>query len=123
MKAAKDPKALVRAVGEGVFIRGTGHSWCLATTKGCGGEGLYDAIRCAGCGEGVIDQGHLVIWRRIRDQQAEVLAWPDLGDPAWERATRHLREAERVLGELGHPVEAYPLPVRPSSLIPAVEAI
>ncbi|WP_411391645.1 hypothetical protein [Pseudomonas sp. MPB23] len=123
VKAAKDPKALVRAVGEGVFIRGTGHSWCLATTKGCGGEGLYDAIRCAGCGEGVIDQGHLVIWRRIRDQQAEVLAWPDLGDPAWERATRHLREAERVLGELGHPVEAYPLPVRPSSLIPAVEAI
>lgn len=123
VKTAKDPKALVRAVGEGVFIRGTGHSWCLATTKGCGGEGLYDAIRCVGCGEGVIDQGHLVIWRRIRDQQAEVLSWPDLGDPAWERATRHLREAERVLVELGHPVEPYPLRERPSRLIPAAEAI
>lgn len=123
VKTAKDPKALVRAVGEGVFIRGTGHSWCLATTKGCGGEGLYDAIRCVGCGEGVIDQGHLLIWRRIRDQQVEVLSWPDLGDPAWERATRHLREAERVLGELGDPVEPYSLPERPSRLIPAVEAV
>ena len=123
VKTAKDPKALVRAVGQGVFIRGTGHSWCLATTKGCGGEGLYDAIRCVGCGEGVIDQGHLLIWRRIRDQQAEVLSWPDLGDPAWERATRHLREAERVLVELGHPVVPYPLPERPSRLIPAVEAV
>jgi integrase len=123
VKTAKDPKALVKAVGEGIFIRGTGHSWCLATTKGCGGEGLYDAIRCAGCGEGVIDQGHLIIWRRIREQQAEVLSWPDLGDPAWERATTHLREAERVLGELGNPVEPYLLPERPSLLIPAVEAI
>jgi integrase len=123
VKTAKDPKALVRAVGEGVFIRGTGHSWCLATTKGCGGEGLYDAIRCAGCGEGVIDQGHLIIWRRIRDQQAEVLSWPDLGDPGWERAIKHLRESERVLGELGHPVEPHPQPERPSRLIPAVKAI
>ncbi len=123
VKTAKDPQSLARAVGEGIFIRGTGHSWCLATTKGCGGEGLYDAIRCAGCGEGVIDQGHLVIWRRVRDQQIEALAWPDLGDPAWERATRHLREAERVIGELGSPVDPYPLPERPSRLIAAVEVI
>jgi len=65
----------------------------------------------------------LLIWRRIRDQQVEVLSWPDLGDPAWERATRHLREAERVLGELGDPVEPYSLPERPSRLIPAVEAV
>lgn len=123
VKTAKDPQALAKAVGEGIFIRGTGHSWCLATTKGCGGEGLYDAIRCAGCGEGVIDQGHLVIWQRVRDQQIEALSWPDLGDPAWERASRHLREAERVLGELGHPIEPYPLPERPSRLIATVEAI
>lgn len=123
VKTAKDPQALAKAMGEGIFIRGTGHSWCLATTKGCGGEGLYDAIRCAGCGEGVIDQGHLAIWRRVRDQQIETLSWPDLGDPAWERTTRHLREAERVLNELGHPVDPYPLPERPSRLIAAVEAI
>ncbi|MCV6454881.1 hypothetical protein [Pseudomonas aeruginosa] len=123
VKTAKDPQALAKAIGEGIIIRGTGHSWCLATTKGCGGEGLYDAIRCVGCGEGVIDQGHLVIWRRIRDQQIEALTWPDLGDPAWERASRHLREAERVLGELGNPVDPYPLPERPSRLIATVEAI
>ncbi|WP_426151251.1 hypothetical protein [Pseudomonas sp. DC3000-4b1] len=121
VKTAKDPQALAKAVGEGIFIRGTGHSWCLATTEGCGGEGLYDAIRCADCGEGVIDQGHLIIWQRVRDQQIEALFWPDMGDPAWERTSRHLREAERVLAELGHPVDPYPLPDRPSRLIATVE--
>ncbi|TDX24756.1 hypothetical protein DFO67_1201, partial [Modicisalibacter xianhensis] len=49
--------------------------------------------------------------------------WPDLGDPAWERASRHLREAERVLGELGHPVDLYPLPERPSRLIATMVTI
>ncbi len=121
VKTAKNPQALAKAIGEGIFIRGTGHSWCLATTKGCGGEGLYDAIRCAGCGEGIIDQSHLIIWQRVRDQQIEALSWPDLGDPAWERASRHLREAERVLGELGHPVDPYKLPERPSHLIVTME--
>lgn len=123
VKTAKDPESLAKAVGEGIFIRGTGHSWCLATTKGCGGEGLYDAIHCVGCGEGVIDQDHLVIWQRIREQQIEALSWPDLGDPAWERASRHLRESERVLADLGRPVDPYPLPERPTNLIGTVEAI
>lgn len=116
IKTAKDPQSLAKAVGEGIFIRGTGHSWCLATTKGCGGEGLYDAIRCTNCAEGVIDQNHLIIWQRIREQQIEVLSWPDLGDPAWERAGKHLREAERVLSELGHTVTPHPLPEPPSRL-------
>jgi integrase len=122
VKTAKDPQALAKAVGEGIFIRGTGHSWCLATTKGCGGEGLYEAIRCTGCGEGVIDQSHLVIWQQVRDQQIEALSWSDLGDPAWERTTRHLREAELVLAGLGHPVDPHPLPERPSHLIATVDA-
>ena len=28
------------------FIRATGHGWCLAQEKGCGGAGLYETTRC-----------------------------------------------------------------------------
>jgi hypothetical protein len=86
VKTAKDPIDLAKSVGDGVFIRGTGHSWCLATTSGCGGEGLYDAIRCVKCSESVIDQSHIGIWSEIRNQQIEALYWPDMGIPAKARA-------------------------------------
>lgn len=107
VKTAKNPAALAKAVGDGVFIRGTGHSWCLATSTGCGGEGIYDAIRCVKCSESVIDQSHVGIWKEIRVQQIETLSWPDMGTPSMERAKKHIREAEAVLVELGEPFEPY----------------
>jgi len=79
----------------------------LATTSGCGGEGLYDAIRCVKCSEGVIDQSHIGIWREIRKQQIEALNWPDMGIPAKERAKNHIREAEKVLADLGENIVPY----------------
>lgn len=106
VKTVKNPAALAKAVGDGVFIRGTGHSWCLATSTGCGGEGLYDAIRCVNCSESVIDQSHVDIWKEIRLQQIETLSWPDMGTPSIERAKKHIREAETVLIDLGEPVES-----------------
>lgn len=104
VKTAKNPKMLAKSLGDGLFIRGTGHSWCLTATSGCGGEGLYDAIRCVNCSESVIDRSHTVIWNEIRNQQLETLTWPDLGIPTRERARLHLAEAEQVLERLGQPV-------------------
>ena len=61
----------------------------------------------------MIDDTHIQVWRGIREQQIEVLQCPDLGEPSWQRCADHLREAERVLGELGDTVEPYPIPASP----------
>jgi integrase len=106
-KTVKGPTEVAKSLGDGVFIRGTGHSWCLATTAGCGGEGLYDAIRCVNCRESVIDQSHIGIWREIRRQQIETLSWPELGQPVVKRALDHIQAAEQVLADLGERVEPY----------------
>src|SRR5450830_391223 len=70
-------------------------------------ERVYDAIRCVKCSESVIDQSHVGIWKEIRLQQIETLAWPDMGIPTIERAKNHIREAEAVLCDLGEPMDAY----------------
>lgn len=107
VKAVKTIEAFCRRLGADVFIRGTGHSWCLASGSGCGGQGLYDAVRCTSCGEGVIDDNNIQIWRGIRDQQIEVLNCSDLGMPARQRCVDHLLAAEHVLADLGDLVEPY----------------
>lgn len=113
IKTVKDMRDFCRKLGEDVFIRGTGHSWCMASGNGCGGQGLYDAVRCMSCGEGVVDETHLHIWRGIREQQIETLQCPDLGASSWERCVEHLREAERILRDLGDPIEPYTVPASP----------
>lgn len=100
VKTARDMRQFARKLGDDVCIRGTGHSWCMSNGQGCGGHGLYDAIRCASCGEGVIDSSHVLIWKGIKQQQLEVLACEDLGEPARQRCLNHLKEAEHVLREL-----------------------
>jgi hypothetical protein len=109
VKAVRDMRDFCRKLGESVFIRGTGHSWCMASGNSCGGQGLYDAVRCTSCGEGVIDSTHIDIWKGIRQQQIDVLQCPDLGTPSRERSLDHLRKAERVLAELGAQVPPFKL--------------
>lgn len=101
LKTARDMRDLCRKLGENVFVRGTGHSWCMASGNGCGGQGLYDAVRCTSCGEAVIDATHIEIWKGIREQQVDVLNCSDLGEPSKQRCIDHLRAAEQVLSELG----------------------
>lgn len=84
-----------------VHIRATGHGWCLAEEKGCGGAGLYEATRCAGCKSSVIDERFLSTWRGILDQQKELLAIDDAGPAVKQRALRELTIATQVMKELG----------------------
>lgn len=84
-----------------VHIRATGHGWCLAEEKGCGGAGLYEATRCAGCKSSVIDETFLTTWRGIFDQQRELLTIVDAGPAVQQRALRELRIARQVMKELG----------------------
>lgn len=110
VKTVSNMQAFCRRLGDDVFIRGTGHSWCLASGSGCGGHGLYDAIRCTSCGEGVIDVSHVQIWRGIRDQQIEVLNQNDIGIASRQRCIDHLEAAERVLVDLGDSIKPHVLP-------------
>lgn len=107
LKTVRDMRDFCRKLGESVFIRGTGHSWCMASGNGCGGQGLYDAVRCTSCGEAVIDSTHVDIWKGIRQQQIDVLECPDLGVPSRQRCLDHLRKAERVLADLGAEVPPF----------------
>jgi hypothetical protein len=109
VKTVRDMRDFCHKLGESVFIRGTGHSWCMASGNGCGGQGLYDAVRCTSCSEGVIDSTHIDIWKGIRQQQIDVLQCPDLGTPSRERSLEHLRKAERVLADLGAEVPPFKL--------------
>jgi hypothetical protein len=115
IKTVKDMREFCRKLGEDVFVRGTGHSWCMASGKGCGGQGLYDAVRCISCGEGVIDKTHLQIWQGIRQQQIEILQCSDLGEPSWERCVGQLKEAEQVLKDLGETITPFTIPNSPFS--------
>lgn len=84
-----------------VHIRATGHGWCLAEEKGCGGAGLYEATRCGSCKSSVIDESFLTTWRGIYDQQRELLAIADAGPAVQQRAENDLRIATQVMKDLG----------------------
>ena len=113
VKTVEHMREFCRKLGEDVFIRGTGHSWCMCGDSNDSGHCLYDAIRCSSCEDSVIDDIHVQVWRGILHQQIEVLQCPDLWEPSWQRCVDHLREAERILAELGETVEPYALPERP----------
>ena len=115
VKVVKDMHEFCRRLGEDVFIRGTGHSWCMCSDSGSDGHCLYDAIKCSYCDDSVIDDTHIQVWRGIREQQIEVLKCPDLGESMWQRCVNHLGEAERILRELGDEPELYSIPERPYS--------
>lgn len=110
--AHKDLKDLARKLGNGFYIRGTGHSWCVS--ENCKGLGVLDVKECDDCENRFIDETHLHAWRTIRQQQIELLAMDDLGDPMWKRAVDDLRYAEKILTDLGDEFEPHPTPSMPS---------
>ena len=107
VKTVSDMRDFCRKLGEDVYIRGTGHSWCMASGNGCGGHGLYDAVRCVDCGEGVVDETHLQVWKGIREQQIQVLQCEDLGISSRQRCLDHLHASEKVLSDLGESIAPY----------------
>lgn len=92
--------ALLAQTASQLHIRATGHGWCLAQEKGCGGAGMYEATRCANCKNSVIDESFLTTWRGIYDQQRELLAIDDAGPAVQQRAQKELRIATQVMKEL-----------------------
>ena len=93
--------ALLAQTAAQVHIRATGHGWCLAEDKGCGGAGLYEATRCGNCKSSVIDESFLATWRGIYEQQRELLAIADAGPAVQQRAENELRIAALVMKDLG----------------------
>lgn len=102
----KDREEMVRRTAESIHIRATGHSWCLAQLRGCGGAGLYEATRCEGCKDGVIDDTFVSIWEGIHAQQVELQSLTDAGPAVVQRAERDAFRSLRVLEELGVPIPA-----------------
>ena len=93
--------ALLSETAAQVHIRATGHGWCLAQEKGCGGAGLYEATRCVGCKNGVIDKSFADVWQGIFEQQSELLAIDDAGPAVRQRAERDVHWARQVMVDLG----------------------
>ena len=97
----KSRTALLAETAAQVHIRATGHGWCLAQENGCGGAGLYEATRCVGCKNGVIDESFAEIWKGIYEQQTELLAIDDAGPAVKQRAERDVQWARQVMVDLG----------------------
>ncbi len=97
-----DRKAMIRDTAEMVSIRSTGHSWCLAQDEGCGGAGLYEPTRCAGCSDAVIDLAQRDVWQEIHSHQTGLLdEAAALGPATMQRVRRDLQRAEEVMVKLG----------------------
>jgi integrase len=96
-----DRASLLKHTADSVHIRPTGHAWCLAQEKGCGGAGLYEATRCVDCKNGVIDESFASVWQGIHAQQLELLELDDVGPAVQQRAQREARLSRKVLEELG----------------------
>ncbi|WP_295004783.1 tyrosine-type recombinase/integrase [uncultured Dechloromonas sp.] len=99
----KSRKEFLEVVRDGMKIRGTGHSWCLAENDDCGGQGLFEAFRCGDCGNSVIDENQLPIWECIRAQQLELLEMDDIGPGGRTKALAALKRADAVLDGLLEP--------------------
>jgi hypothetical protein len=101
VRTADGRAAIVDSISKDVVIRGTGHSYCLTQGYGCGGQGLYDAIRCGSCRDSVIDATLRKTWLQLREQQIELLASDDCGVAMSERGLEHLKMCDDVLTTLG----------------------
>lgn len=105
--ALKDRASLLRLTAETAQIRGTGHSWCLAEGANCVGEGIYEAIRCAHCSDGVIDRSLTSTWQGIHLHNLQLRALEDCGPAVLQRAEQAIADSEKVLRDLGiQPVSA-----------------
>lgn len=97
----KDRAALLAQTAPHANIRATGHGWCIATERGCGGAGLYEATRCPTCKNAVIDERFADTWQDIYCQQQELLKIEDAGPAVRQRAERDLQVALDVITSLG----------------------
>ncbi|WP_432218606.1 tyrosine-type recombinase/integrase [Pseudomonas kribbensis] len=97
----KDRTALLAQTAPHANIRATGHGWCIATERGCGGAGLYEATRCPGCKHSVIDENFAETWQDIYLQQLELLEIEDAGPAIRQRAERDLQISLNVISSLG----------------------
>jgi integrase len=93
--------ALLKSAAQHIHIRATGHGWCLAESRGCGGAGLYEATRCVSCKDGVIDPSFAETWQQIHAQQRELLDLDDAGPAVRKRAEREVSLSAVVLRDLG----------------------
>ncbi|MFO7074070.1 integrase, partial [Pseudomonas aeruginosa] len=93
--------ALLAQTAPHANIRATGHGWCIATERGCGGAGLYEATRCPGCKHSVIDETFAGTWQGIYSQQRELMKIEDAGPAVKQRAERDLQVALDVINSLG----------------------
>ncbi|MEZ0208691.1 MAG: tyrosine-type recombinase/integrase [Candidatus Paceibacterota bacterium] len=101
--ALKNKTALLTETAEHVHIRATGHGWCLAQERGCGGAGIYEATRCVDCKHSVIDNEFTEIWKGIYEQQNELLSINDAGPAVQQRVFRDIELARKVMKDLGIP--------------------
>jgi site-specific recombinase XerD len=99
--ALESRHALLAETASYVHIRATGHGWCLAQEKGCGGAGLYEATRCVDCKNAVIDESFADVWQGLYQQQRELLAIDDAGPAVGQRAERDIQWAQQVMTDLG----------------------
>jgi site-specific recombinase XerD len=97
----KNRAALLAQTAPHANIRATGHGWCIATERGCGGAGLYEATRCPGCKNSVIDEFFAGTWQDIYIQQQELIKIEDAGPAVRQRAERDLQVALDVITSLG----------------------
>ncbi|HCM4646054.1 TPA: site-specific integrase [Salmonella enterica subsp. enterica serovar Panama] len=97
----KDRTALLAHTAPHANIRATGHGWCIATERGCGGAGLYEATRCPGCQNSIIDEFFAGTWQDIYSQQLELIKITDAGPAVKQRAERDLQIALDVITSLG----------------------
>lgn len=100
----KDRENLLRYAADGITVRSTGHSWCMAEQDGCVGSGIYEAYRCASCKSAVIDRGQAETWQQIHLHNLALTAITDCGQAVVDRAARSVQASERVLRELGVPL-------------------
>lgn len=95
-------REFIDSIRDGLNIRSTGHSWCLADAQDCGGRGLFEAARCINCANGVIDESFQGVWQNLRTQHAELIEMSDIGPGGREKARRCLTAADAVLEQLTH---------------------
>jgi integrase len=104
VKTEEGLKSSLGAIADGLFIRATGHSWCMSNAESCGGEGLYDQIQCVSCDNAVIDQTLIPAWEGIKEQELEILELDDVGAPVKFHAAKTIAKANEVIEMLtnGH---------------------
>lgn len=98
---ARDLPHLLRMTAESLELRSTGHAWCLSGTRGCHGQGIYDAALCGNCSQAVIDPDLAPTWQMIHLDNLRLAAITDCGPAVSAKAQRAIERSTQVLLDLG----------------------